>query len=443
MDDTSTADSFGARLRRWLPRLGRETGYLMAGFPLALAAFCLLVTLIAVSLGTVVIWVGVPLLAVTLWLASAFGRLERARLRPVGCDLPDPPRPAAPDLAFKHGLVPSLKRQLSSTESWRSWAHSVVVFPLATFTWSVAVSWWAIILAGLTEWFWRPFIPADACVMSFGGSWDGHRVDLVDLLRLPIPQTVFDFLLGVVFALTVVPVTHGCVRAHQGLARLLLGPTRASVRIAEVADSRAQVVSAQADELRRVERDIHDGPQQLLIRVGMDVAAAQRRLAEGDVDGARDILARARELNDQAVDQLRAVARGIVPPVLADRGLVAALESLCASSAVPCRLDATVPPGRRWGAATENAFYFIAAESLANAVKHAGATEVVVSLRDDDGRLVLEVVDDGRGGAAFRPGHGLEGLRARAAAIDAGFGVDSLDGQGTRVRVEADEDRSG
>ena len=438
MTDTSTADAFGSRLRFWLSRLGRETGYLMAGFPLALAGFCLLISLMATSVGTLVIWVGVPLLAVTLWLASAFGRLERARLRPVGCDLPDPPRPAALD-----GLMPSLKRRLTSAESWRAWAHSIVSFPLATFTWSVAVSWWAVILLGFTEWFWRPFVPGDVCVMTIGRCADGQVVYLVDLLRLPIPQTVFDLLLAVVFALTVIPVTHGCVLAHQGLARLLLGPTRASARLAQVTDSRAQVVSAQADELRRVERDIHDGPQQLLIRVGMDVAAAQRRLAAGDVDGARDILARARELNDLAVDQLRAVARGIVPPVLADRGLVAALESLCASSAVPCRLEASVPPGRRWDAAVENAFYFIAAESLANAVKHAQAGEVVVSLRDDDGRLVLEVVDDGRGGAAFRPGHGLEGLRARAAAIDAGFGVDSLDGRGTRVRVEADENRLG
>jgi signal transduction histidine kinase len=202
-------------------------------------------------------------------------------------------------------------------------------------------------------------------------------------------------------------------------------------RIEVLTTTRAGAVDAQERELRRIERDLHDGAQARLVALGMSLGLAEQRL-ETDPESARSLLAEAREGTREALEELRDLARGIHPPILADRGLGAAVAALAARS--PVRVDVSVE-GERPSPAVESAAYFVAAEALANAGKHAGATWVEVRIARSYGRLVVEVTDDGRGGAD-PSGTGLSGLRRRVEALDGTLQVMSPEGGPTTVRAE-------
>jgi signal transduction histidine kinase len=202
-------------------------------------------------------------------------------------------------------------------------------------------------------------------------------------------------------------------------------------RIEVLTTTRAGAVDAQERELRRIERDLHDGAQARLVALGMSLGLAEQRL-ETDPESARSLLAEAREGTREALEELRDLARGIHPPILADRGLGAAVAALAARS--PVRVDVSVE-GERPSPAVESAAYFVAAEALANAGKHAEATRVDVRIARSYGRLVVEVTDDGRGGAD-PSGTGLSGLRRRVEALDGTLQVMSPEGGPTTVRAE-------
>ena len=423
--------------RMWrIRRLGRQTVYLLCTLPIAVFSFSILISLISTSVGTIVIWVGIPLLAVSLQLALGLATFERARLRRAGYSIPYlPPAPTAPSRAR---AMTWLKQSILSAAGWRAVLHGIVAMPLSIFTFTMTVTWWAIALFGLTEWIWRPVVPFDSCFATVGYCGDnGYRL-VVDYLHLPISQVIFDLLIGLVAAATLMPLIHGLAMLHSGLARALLAPSQRAMeqRIQQLTESRADAAQAQTNELRRLERDIHDGPQQRLIRVGMDLAAAQRRLEAGDQAGAESLIAGAKQMSEDAVAELRALSRGIAPPILADRGLAVALEAALAASPVPATMDLAIPPDFRLPAAVETVLYFTATEALANAAKHAEAASVTVALRLIDGVAHLEVRDDGRGGATVTPGHGLANLAARASALDGRCQVTSVEGQGTCVEVE-------
>ena len=203
-------------------------------------------------------------------------------------------------------------------------------------------------------------------------------------------------------------------------------------RIVVLESTRAGVVDVQETELRRIERDLHDGAQARLVALGMSLGMAEQKLA-GDPQAARDLVAEARVGLEEALRELRDLARGIHPPVLTDRGLEAALAALTDRSAVPVHLHADVPG--RPPAAVETAAYFVAAEAIANAGKHAGASRVDVRLARTAASLVVEVADDGRGGADAT-GTGLTGLRRRVEALDGTLELASPAGGGTVLRAE-------
>jgi signal transduction histidine kinase len=202
-------------------------------------------------------------------------------------------------------------------------------------------------------------------------------------------------------------------------------------RIDVLETTRAGAVDAAETELRRIERDLHDGAQARLVALGMTLGMAEQKLAE-DPEGARVMLEEARAGTEEALRELRSLARGIHPPVLTDRGLEAALAALVARSPLPVELDVDLP--ERPPAAQETAAYFVAAEALANATKHAGASRVAVRIARDDGTLVVRVEDDGRGGADA-DGRGLHGLAQRVAALDGTVRVESPAGGGTVVEA--------
>ncbi len=228
-----------------------------------------------------------------------------------------------------------------------------------------------------------------------------------------------------------VPVLSARVRVD----RRLLGRSETEAlreRVSQVTRSRAETVDHSAAELRRVERDLHDGPQARLASVGMSLGLAEH-LIQRDPEEAAKLLAEARQATVDALDDLRSVVRGIHPPVLADRGLPGAVEAIAIQLAVPVTVVANVPD--RLPAPVESAAYFAVAECLANAVKHSGASRVTVTLVHEDARLQVEVRDDGHGGATTADGGGLAGVTQRLRAFDGSMELDSPVGGPTTVRM--------
>ena len=205
-----------------------------------------------------------------------------------------------------------------------------------------------------------------------------------------------------------------------------------SHRIEELETTRAGAVEEQETELRRIERDLHDGAQARLVALGMSIGMAEEKMAS-DPEAARLLLAEARSGAREALEELRDLARGIHPPILTDRGLDAAIRALAART--PLQVDVAVELSRRPRPPVETATYFVVAEALANAGKHAEAEHVGIRIRERNGKLVAEVADDGRGGADAA-GKGLTGLRRRVEALDGTLRVESPTGGPTTVTAE-------
>lgn len=226
------------------------------------------------------------------------------------------------------------------------------------------------------------------------------------------------------------------LRAYGLLARSMLAPSgqaELAQRVRELARTRAETLDAGAAEIRRIERDLHDGAQARLVAMGMTLDAAGA-LIETNPRAARELLAEARDSSAQALRELRDLVRGVHPPVLADRGLADAIRGLALDS--PLRVHVSSDLNRRPPAPVESAAYFAVSELLANVVKHAGTGEAWIDLWHTDARLRLAVTDDGRGGADPARVTGLQGIERRLAAFDGVLGVASPPGGPTAVTLE-------
>lgn len=229
--------------------------------------------------------------------------------------------------------------------------------------------------------------------------------------------------------------TPRLVRLRAQLDRALLAPSREQLerRVAQVAESRAETVDHSAAELRRIERDLHDGAQARLVALGMNLGMAEQ-LIRTDPDGAARLLEEARNTTTTALGDLRSVVRGIHPPVLADRGLDGAVRALVLDLAVP--VEVSIALDGRAPAPVESAAYFAVAEMLANVGKHAAASGARVDIRHAAGVLRMTVTDDGRGGADAEAGGGLAGVRRRLAAFDGTMDIVSPVGGPTTIIME-------
>lgn len=224
------------------------------------------------------------------------------------------------------------------------------------------------------------------------------------------------------------------VNAH--ITRALLSPSdkaELARRVQELTLSRAEAVDTQAAELRRIERDLHDGAQARLVSLGMSLGLAEEQLAR-DPEAARRLLVEAQAANTEALAELRGLVRGILPPVLADRGLVGAVEALALTSPVPVDVTADVPG--RLPAPVETAAYFAIAEAISNVIKHSRASRASVRLVNDGQVLAIKVSDNGDGGAAADKGSGLRGVERRLAAFDGRLEVSSPPGGPTVLTME-------
>jgi signal transduction histidine kinase len=224
------------------------------------------------------------------------------------------------------------------------------------------------------------------------------------------------------------------VLLRASIGRALLTPlAQMQERIDDLTEGRAAAVSAEATALRKIERDIHDGPQQRLVHLAMELSRAKRQMAN-DPEAAETTLTQAITQTRETLDELRTLSRGIAPPILTDRGLAPALAALASRCTVPVQLD--VRTEERFPAAVENTIYFVAAESLANAAKHSQAQLCTISLHRVGDKLTLIVGDDGVGGAHVAKGHGLSGLADRLRAVDGELAVQSPPGGPTVIGAE-------
>ena len=323
---------------------------------------------------------------------------------------------------------------------WLDVAHAVAVLPVVLVTSVVTGLWWSTAVATITF----PLRnqptsgPPGPMTLYAGGahlslqlaSWTEH--------------VAFAITLGLLALFTLPLVTRACVAAQAGLGQALLWDVSALYRrisgLEQERDTaRAQTVAAvtaEAAALRRLERDIHDGPQQRLVRLAMELGRAERYL-DTRPEATREALADAIVQTQEALDELRVLSRGIAPPILVDRGLREALTALAARSTVPADLDADLPdPDRRLDAAVETAAYFVVAEALTNVAKHSRARRCAIGLRNGTGTLRVWVTDDGVGGAALAKGHGLRGLDDRLHSVGGRLRVTSPSGGPTTITAE-------
>jgi signal transduction histidine kinase len=270
--------------------------------------------------------------------------------------------------------------------------------------------------------------------------WVEHRLDRGFAMHAGTWGVLLLFLIGIWAASgggyfwPVWPLLAGLIAVGANAAALLLTPDRSALtaRISNLEETRAGAVDVQEAELRRIERDLHDGAQARLVALGMSLGMAEQKL-QSEPEAARELLADARAGAGEALRELRDLARGIHPPVLADRGLDAAVRALAVGSPISVTVSATVP--QRPEPPVESAAYFVVAEALANAGKHSRANRVDVRITSSGGTLSVEVHDDGIGGAD-PSGNGLDGLRRRVEALDGILRVTSPPGGPTTIRAE-------
>jgi signal transduction histidine kinase len=393
----------------------QETLYLLVGLVTGIVGFTFVIAAVSTTAGLSVLIVGLPLAVLTAHVDRWWCAIDRARAgwilkRPIGQRYVPP---------TGEGRISRWLSVLRDRQTWRDALWMLLAFPLGLVGFVVAVVLWSSVLGLLTAPIYAWSIPG----------WVHHHDVVVSIVApfLAVPGAVVGAWL-----------VRGLALATASLAAYLLGPSRAEVlerRVRTLSETRAGAVDAATTELQRVERDLHDGAQARLVALAMDLGMAEQRLAQADPETALEHVANARGQAVAAMAELRDLVRGIGPSVLHDRGLDAALTALISGRNPPIDLRVDLRGGEV--GAREAAAYFVAAEALANARKHASASRISMSVWEDAGRrLIVEVVDDGIGGADPEAGSGLAGLRKRVAALDGTLTVASPSGGPTTVRAE-------
>ena len=371
----------------------------VAGIPLFVASVVSL-PLLAVGIGVV------PVPMSLLAMRRRVSQQRRWALEWSGVTITTPYRPRPHEVS--NGLIGRLQRckwLLTDPGTWRDLLWTLVNLPVG------------VALGAL---------PAFGLVVGVVGLLSGVWLNPGHLKQLPL---FLGLLLAGVFA------GPRVLKAHAQFSAALLAPTRKELdaQLGRLNESRSQVVDASAAELRRIERDLHDGAQARLVSLGMSIGLAEQVLRD-DPDLALKLLAEARASSGQALTDLRHLVRGIHPPVLAERGLDGAVRALALTLPLPVDLRIELPG--RPPAPVESAAYFAIAEVLANVVKHSAARSAWVQLEYSQGRLIAIIGDDGTGGAVPRIGGGLRGIDRRLAAFDGVIAVTSPVGGPTVVTME-------
>jgi signal transduction histidine kinase len=390
--------------------------YMLLALPLGVAEFTFLVTAISFGFGTAITLIGIPVLIGTVWAWRWLAALERRLIgRLVGVDIPSPYRPDPKGVRWWRRIA----AWLSDPATWKDLAFLLLQLPLGILSFTITVT---VLTVGLG----LLFAPAYYWALS-SSDWIGAvGVDTLPEALVAVPVGAVALLLGV-------PALSALGRLYGWLATQLLGSNADPVltaQVSELQDARSRIIAAADAERRRIERDLHDGAQQRLVALALNLRMAEQRAAKGDPQAA-ELVRQAVEEANLALKELRDLARGIHPAILTDRGLPAALEDLASRATVP--VEVVAAPDQRLPDPVEAAAYFVVSECLANIGKHAQATSATVSVTASDGHLSVVVADDGVGGASLGNGSGIQGLADRVGALSGTLDVESPPGGGTRV----------
>ncbi|KQX59225.1 MULTISPECIES: sensor histidine kinase [unclassified Streptomyces] len=407
-------------------RTWRALLHVLIGLPLSVCWFALSIAFVSAGAGLLITFLGIPILAGALAMCRGFGAVERARARGL-LDLdvraPEPVR------GRTGGAFSWMGAMLKSGASWRHLLYAVLHMPWAVFSFSVTVaffSWgWSLFTYPLWQWVFPMYAGQDGLQLYGDGSHDFY-------LDSPFEIAVTS-LVGLLFVMAGPWLLRGFVAVDRLLVSGLLGPSRLASRVTELESDRGVVVDTAAADLRRIERDLHDGAQARLAALAMDLGLAKEKLAE-DPQAAAVLVDEAHGEVKLALQELRDLARGIHPAVLTDRGLDAALSAVASRCAVPVSVDVDLPA--RPVPAIEGIAYFAVSELLRNVTAHARARRAWVDVWRTGDRLMLQVRDDGVGGAEVAAGRSLERLSDRIGAVDGVLAVDSPAGGPTTVTVE-------
>jgi signal transduction histidine kinase len=400
------------------PRTWLAVIHLLAGLAIGIVAFTVVVVGIALGIGLMPIFlVGIPVLVGVIWLAGQGGRAERARFAvllgaviPAPAPLPDEPR------GWRRMNLLFLARS-----TWLPTVYALIRLPLSAIQAVAVTAVWGVGLALIA-------LPA------YNGALPGGSAHLGSFALNNLAWVALGVATGVALVLAAPTLTRVLAAEDAAVARWLLGPgrrARLTARIGELETTRAGVVDAAETERRRLERDLHDGAQQRLVSLAMELGRARAKFAS-DPQAAEAIVGQAHEQAKEALTELRNLVRGVHPPVLSDRGLDAALSGLAALSPVP--VTVRVDLAERPPASVEAIAYFVVAEALTNVAKHAKASRALVTVTRSGNLLNVAVSDDGIGGASVA-GQGLSGLAARVAGIDGRLLVTSPDGGPTVIEA--------
>jgi signal transduction histidine kinase len=403
------------------PRTWLAFSHHLLGLAVGLAATFGVISLLTTSvIGLPFLLVGIAVLGITLRCATWLAAFERARFA-LFLGTPIPAWPPGTRVGYRWGVVPRL-RTYQERAAWSEIGYAILRLPVSVVTAVLTLAVWSVGLLLLTLPLYNNALPA-------GGAVLGNTV-----LRGG-PTLAGSAAAGLLLLLAAPWVTRGLAAADAALTRRLLAPPADLVltaRVAELERSRERVVDAAEAERRRIERDLHDGAQQRLVALAMELGRAKSKLAD-DVDAARELVDQAHAEAKAALTELRDLVRGVHPPVLSDRGLDAALSGLAARSPVPVAVN-VVDVRVRPRPAVEAVAYFVVAEALTNVAKHSRASHatVVVEGHGYPGTLNIVITDDGVGGADPR-GAGLTGLADRVAGVDGRLTVESPSGGPTII----------
>ena len=313
------------------------------------------------------------------------------------------------------GSFGPMRRALRTSAGWRQVGYHLLVAPLLAIA-TLALTAGAVgglVLFTMPVWMWGVRSgPHDSVIVA------GYAA-----------------LLGLVVVLAALALVPALARADASVTRAVLGPSRSAAlaqRLDELAGNRRALLEAADAERRRIERDLHDGAQQRLVALSVNLGLAEASLVDLP-EPARQVIADARRQADAALADLTGLVRGLHPPILEDRGLVPALSSLAADQPLPVTVRAD-DIGRPTPS-VESVAYFVVAEALTNTVKHAGASSAAIAVTRDADRLFVRVSDDGVGGTDPRRGTGLAGLARRVASVDGRFAVTSPRGGPTTIEA--------
>ncbi|GHH89674.1 sensor histidine kinase [Streptomyces capillispiralis] len=434
--DTRPEHSGGAEKRRHrLPaalrapvegRTWRELAYVLLSLPISILLFVYAVTMVSLGAGLLVTFLGVPVLAAALAGCRGFGAVERARARGLlRLEVAEP----EPLRMKRQGFMAWIGAVLKSGASWRALLYAVLQLPWAVLSFVVTVNVWLLGWSLLTYplWFWVfPVYAGQEGIQLYGD--EHHRIYLDNPFEITVTA-----LIGLLFTLATPWIVRALTMVDRLMVHGLLGPSRLATRVVELESDRGVVVDTAAADLRRIERDLHDGAQARLVALAMDLGLAKEKLRE-DPRVAAQMVDEAHGEVKTALQELRDLARGIHPAVLTDRGLDAALSAVASRCRVPVQVEVDLT--ERPAPAIEGIAYFTVSELLQNISKHARATWAAVEVWRTENRLMLQVVDNGVGGADVSGGSGLSGLAERLDAVDGVLVVDSPSGGPTRVTAE-------